>query len=121
MCQNPFKEDHEKWFDCDNPNDEQKKKLLGMAIAMGVKIVMSNHTYSVGDKFYLQTEGGPIGLELTGAIARVFMNSWDKKYLKKVKENGLDMKMYTRYIDDSNQIPLISDDYNFSEETFRYC
>ena len=79
---------------------------------MGVKIVMSNHTYSVGDKFYLQTKGGPIGLELTGAIARVFMNSWDKKYLKKVKDNGLDMKMYTRYIDDSNQVTLVRDDHS---------
>ena len=106
------KVDHEKWAPCDNPNTEQKKKLLGMAIAMGVKIVMVNHTYSVGDKFYLQTEGGPIGLELTGAISRVFMNSWDKKYLKKVEESDLVMKMYTRYIDDSNQVTLVRDDYN---------
>ena len=32
---------------------------------------MSNHNSSVGDKFYLKTKGDPIGLELTGAIARV--------------------------------------------------
>ena len=88
-----------------------------MAIAMDVKIVMSNHTYSVGDKFFLQTKGGPIGLELTGAIARVFMNFWDKKHLKKVEESDLEMKMCRRYIDDSNhQVPLVPDDHN--PETF---
>ena len=65
-----------------NLNAKQKKKLLGMALAMGVKIVMSRHAYSVGDKFYLQMESGTIELEQTGAKANVFMNFWDKKYLK---------------------------------------
>ena len=61
------KADPDNWFESDNLNAKQKKKLLGMALAMGVKIGMSRHAYSVGDKFYLQTESGPIGLEQTGA------------------------------------------------------
>ena len=29
----------------------------------------------------LQLEGGPIGLELSGALARVFMLAWDRRLL----------------------------------------
>ena len=32
--------------------------------------------------------------------------------MQKVKENGIDMHMYKRYVDDSNQIPSVSDDQN---------
>ena len=34
---------------------------------------------------YIQKEGGPMGLELTGAVSRVFM-LWDKQLLDKVRE-----------------------------------
>ena len=105
------KHDSEKWKDADKPNAEQKKKILGLALAMGVKIVMTNHTFSVGDKFFLQTSGGPIGLELTGVIARIFMNSWDKRYLKKVKDSDQVMQVYSRYVDDSNQVTSVRDDH----------
>ena len=47
--------------------------MIGIAVSEGVKVCMSNHTYCVGDKVYLQTAGGPIGLELTGAVSRPFM------------------------------------------------
>lgn len=36
------KHDSEKWENADKPNAEQKKKILGLALAMGVKIVMTN-------------------------------------------------------------------------------
>ena len=65
---------------------------------------MANHVYCMGDKVYLQSEGGPIGLELTGAVSRPFMARYDRMYLERVKQAGLDMELYERYVDDSNQI-----------------
>ena len=65
---------------------------------------MANHTYKVGDQSYLQTEGGAIGLELTGAVSRAFMDRWDRLYLQKVRKAGIKMQMYERYVDDSNQL-----------------
>ena len=97
--------DDEKWTKApDTPTSTQKKTIFAMAIAYLCKLVMTNHVYAVGDEFFLQQQGGPIGLELTGVLARVFMMSWDKKYLKAVTDNGLLMIMYARYVDDSNQI-----------------
>ena len=46
--------------------------MLALAISTGVKVVMSNHTYTVGDQSFLQTIGGAIGLELTGAFVKSF-------------------------------------------------
>ena len=56
---------------------------------------------------YLQTSGGPIGLELTGAVSRPFMMKWDKLYLDKVKKAGMEMVLYERYVDDSNQVAVV--------------
>ena len=68
---------------------------------------MSSHTYRVGDEIFLQSSGGPIGLGLTGAVARPFMLRWDRLYLKLVKKSGMEMLMYDRYIDDSNQAAVV--------------
>ena len=63
-----------------------------------------NHVYTVGDKFYLQSSGGPIGLKLTGILAEVVMMDWDKRFLQTLRENGIVMRMYGRYVDDETNI-----------------
>ena len=94
----------QKWMLARKPGSRQKKKMLALAISTGVWQILSNHTYIVGDQCYLQAEGGPIGLELTGAVSRPFMMMWDKSYLKMLKQAGLFMRLYERYVDDSNQV-----------------
>ena len=47
--------------------------MIAYAIEIGIKMVMRNHLYKFNGEVFIQGEGGPIGLELTGAIARVFM------------------------------------------------
>ena len=69
---------------------------------------MTNHVYTVGDDFYLQASGGPIGLTLTGVLARVLMMNWDRRFLKAVKDAGLVIMMYGRYVDDINQIAKLN-------------
>ena len=97
------KNNDEKWTVSRKPGVRQKRKMIALIISVGVRLVMSNHTYKVGDEYYLQSEGGAIGLELTGAVSRPFMMRWDKLYLKRVKSAGIKMRMYDRYVDDSNQ------------------
>ena len=95
----------EKWSKARKPGVRQEKKMLAMVISKGVELVMSNHTYKVGDNIFIQSEGGPIGLELTGAVSRAYMLKWDREYLNAVLIAGIKMRLYKRYIDDSNQIP----------------
>ena len=97
------KKNKDKWLPARYPGVRQKRKMLSLAVSFGVNTALSNHTYCVGDQSYLQMSGGPIGLQLTGAVSRAFMMRWDRMYLTKVKRSGLKMQLYERFIDDSNQ------------------
>ena len=101
------KANEEKWKTTKTPEKEQRKKMVALAVAEGVRVCMSNHVYSIGDKLFVQKAGGPIGLELTGAVSRAFMWRWDKLYLEKVQNAGIKMLVYERYVDDSNQIAVV--------------
>ena len=63
---------------------------------------MSNHLYQYDGKVYKQVDGGPIGLEITGVLARLIMLWWDGKFLEKLRKLGINLEQYLRYVDDSN-------------------
>ena len=102
-----------KWLQARRPGVRQQKKMLALTVGYGVYTVMSCHTYKVGDELFQQMGGGSIGLELTGAVSRPFMLRWDTLYrdnLKKASQDidlDLDLVMYERYVDDSNQLAII--------------
>ena len=56
---------------------------------------------------FLQQEGGPKGLELTGAASRAFMKRWDRLYLERIRKVGIDILLYGRYLDGSYQIAVV--------------
>ena len=101
------KKNNVEWTIARRPGNRQKRKMLALAVSVGVQTVMSGHTYMVGDTYYLQAEGGTIGLELTGAVSRPFMQRWDRQYLDMVRKAGITMPLYKRYIDDSNQMARV--------------
>ena len=70
----------------------------------------------LGDEVFLQSEGGPIGLEAAGAIARVVMIMWDTLYLEKVEAAGLLLYIYERFVDDSNQGLLVEEGDDIKEK-----
>ena len=61
---------------------------------------MNNHYYKINGQIRRQAEGGAIGSELTGEVARNFMVNWDKRYLKVLKTLGITKELYARYVDD---------------------
>ena len=60
--------------------------MMSLAIKSGVRVVMESHVYKFNGKTYQQSQGGAIGLELTGAVARVYMIWWDKMLKQQLKE-----------------------------------
>ena len=75
------KKNEDKWLNADKSDNTQNKKMIAIGIA--VQMCMENHVYRVEDQAFLQMKGGSIGLELTGAIGRVFMHRWDQLYFRK--------------------------------------
>ena len=85
------------------PTAREKKILLAQVLKTAMLAVRQNHTYQFENGLIrLQSDGSPIGLEMAGALARVVMIWWDKKFLSLVNLNLADCYLYLRYIDDQN-------------------
>ena len=78
--------------------------MLAKAIEVAINATMKSHVYKFDGEIKQQKEGGAIGLELTGELAGVFMSWWDKELKKRLKEDGMDIILYKRYVDDINII-----------------
>ena len=85
--------------------------MLACVVSIGVEVVMRNHTYTMGEKIYQQREGCPIGLDLSQAVARSVMMKYDREFIGGMESaTGLKMRMYARYVDDTNLIVESEDD-----------
>ena len=54
-----------------------KRRMLARSMEVMVDTIMSNHLYQFDSRVSRQVEGGPIGLEITGVLARLVMLWWD--------------------------------------------
>ena len=82
----------------------EKKELVATVVQVAVKAIFRTHMYQFGGRLYHQMSGGPIGLRATGAIARIVMGDWDQKMKKILTENGIEVEISARYIDDIRDI-----------------
>ena len=83
-------------------NDATKRKLITEALRIVLLTVLRTHVYEFAGALKLQKEGGPIGMELTGVIAQVFMVWWDRELRQRLDRINLLPKMHQRYVDDTN-------------------
>ena len=79
-----------------------KRRLLTEALRIVLLTVLRTHVYEFAGALKLQKKGGPIGMELTGVIAQVFMVWWDRELRQRLDEINLLPKMHQRYVDDTN-------------------
>ena len=86
------------------PDEDTTKKMLSIALKIAILFIMKNHIYSINGTLKKQSQGGPIGLELTGDIAQICMVWWDKELKRRLYENNIILLVYKRYVDDINFI-----------------
>ena len=79
-----------------------KRKLITEALRIVLLTLLKTHTYDFAGILKRQKEGGPIGLQLTGVVAQVFMVWWDRELKRRLDEIDFRMKMHQRYVDDTN-------------------
>ena len=82
---------------------EEKKLVIATVIKLATYAMFAHHYYGFAGEKYHQGEGGPIGLRGTCTIARLTMQAFDEKWLKRVTEAGLEVKLYLRYMDDGRK------------------
>ena len=82
--------------------NSDKKRLTVKVLEIAVNAILNNHVYKFGNKFYKQRQGGPIGLRLTGVVARLVMDGWTRTFKEKLVEAGVTLDMIVKYVDDIN-------------------
>ena len=101
----PHSGDVKQW---DFPNELvtelDKKTIIGEVLRMGVETLFSTHIYSFGGSTYRQTDGGPIGLRSTCAIARVVMARYTIKWKAKLTHHNIHLEGDALYVDDGRVI-----------------
>ena len=108
---------------------EQEKLMLALALEQGILAVFSHHYYSFNGEVRLQEEGGPIGLEVSGAVGKVVMLAWCREFhtkLTRATESIPSHELYLHklYVDDNNlvmeELPpgtrLVEDKFTIVEE-----
>ena len=67
--------------------EQDRTELIGVMLEIGIRVMFRNLVYSFGGEYYLQTEGGPIGIRGTGAVSKLITRDFCQK-LKRVLEEG---------------------------------
>ena len=76
------------------------KKIAAAVLEVAIHIAMSTHVYQFCGRFFLQKDGGPIGLRSTAALASLIMKIWDISWLQLLKKEMVEVLLYCRYVDD---------------------
>ena len=63
------------------PTAQERRPMFALLLELMVMRVMKNHIYSFNGVNKLQQDGGPIGLKLSGAVAKVVMLSWSRRFV----------------------------------------
>ena len=96
------------WLDpCQTPCTVETRLMMVQGLRIALSKVMHNHVYVFDGVIRRQVKGGPIGLQLTGHIAQVFMMWWDREIKARLSNLGLPPLMYKRYVDDINTVSLV--------------
>ena len=101
----PSVDDDSQWiFPSVEPTEKEKRMMVATVVEVGVRTVFKTHLYQFGGHTYHQQAGGPIGLRVTGAVARIVMGEWDAKLVKTLADSGMTYEEAARYVDDVRMV-----------------
>ena len=107
----------DKWTEGVIPDNEvDKRKILGKVLEIYVKLIFQSNVYTVKGEVKVQTDGAPIGLDLSGEIGRLETAESDIAIAKLCEANHILLDVDGRYVDDDNNVlSAIPYGYRWSE------
>ena len=81
-----------------------RKVILGRVLDIAVRKVFSSNAYTFAGRIRIQSDGAPIGLDLSGDIGRLEMGDWDTRMAELCVTNCVEVAMSDRYVDDVDTI-----------------
>ena len=86
----------------EEPKEEGVKQMMTESLRIALELILTEHVYIFNNDIKKQEKGGPIGLDITGEVAKVFMCWWDDRFREKLESIGVGVYLYKRYVDDIN-------------------
>ena len=81
-------------------DDDMTRKLLAIAASKTSRKVMETHYFTICKRIFRQSDGCPIGLDMSVEAAAIYMLLWDEEFLKALKRLGITVELFKRYVDD---------------------
>ena len=72
--------------------------MLSLALEEAILVAMGHHTYSLADQTRLQGAGGPIGLKLSGALAKVYMVWWCRSFTETLQGATVTLPSFQQHL-----------------------
>ena len=93
--------DQEQWrFPKVKLTEAEKTEIVATVVSIATKFMFQSHMYTFAGKLYRHKSGGPIGLRGTSAVARLFMQMWDTRWLNRMASLCITLELAMRYMDD---------------------
>ena len=80
------------------------RKIIFYAVGLALKVTLKNHVCRFNNKIFKQMKGEAIGVGISGDVANVFMIWWDRKMNSLCAQQNIMLKLYSRYVDDTNLV-----------------
>ena len=93
----------------------QRKEVIARVVEIALVALFTNFCYKFGSEYFHQSEGGPIGVRLTGCAAECVMQEWSEEYQDILERSGVWVALLSEYVDDGRQITTTL------EKGTRYC
>lgn len=84
--------------------ENEEKRVLALAVSGVMAKVMSQHPVTCGGDMFKQREGGAIGLNLTGVVAKSTMIWVDRELVERLHQLNLDCWLNKTYVDDKTLV-----------------
>ena len=90
-------------------------------VEIAVNVVTSTHVYQFCGRYFLQKQGGPIGLTSTASLAGLIMKIWDMAWLTLMEREKLEILLFFRYVDDVRSfLRPLEEGWRWTGHTFEF-
>ena len=81
------------------PTEAEVREIVARVAEIGIRTIFENFCYRFGGKVFIQMKGGPIGVKVTMACARLVMINWGNMVKGSLKLASMEITLFACYVD----------------------
>ena len=101
--------------------ETDERRIVAAVVEVAVNVVQATHVYKFCGHYFIQLEGGAIGLSSTASLALLVMKLWDMAWLALLKRENITVLLFFRYVDDiRNFVRPLQEGWRWHDGTFQF-